>query len=387
MSSTSPSKEYFFRLDALRFVAFSLVFLNHIPSFLHFPQSVGTPDTPAFVYLQMGDLGVGFFFVLSGFLITYLLEKERAKTGTISFKNFYIRRILRIWPLYFLALGIIIAISLAFSGFTLYKTHIDWHEITWYLFLVGNIFRAFQHTSNEMIAILWSVAVEEQFYLIWPIIFFTFRKYIGWVLALGAAVSMAFRYHYANQFEVREFYTFTVMIYLFVGAAIGVYAQKLRGWFEDGQKRGRALCVAIAGAAGVVGLLSVRGFVFPYGYPQWFIALDGLLFALFFAGIILAAAFGTSARNEIVTVRGVFEKTLEYLGGISYGLYVYHLIALTTVVYVVQKIGFNPAQMYFAKFALLALCTFGLTVALAAASHAFWEKPFLSLKEKFVKVS
>ena len=376
-----PAKDYFFRLDALRFMAFAIVFLNHITFFLHWPPTESVPGTPAYVYFETGDLGVGFFFVLSGFLITYLLEKEYAKTGTISFKNFYTRRILRIWPLYFLALGTIIVISLTFKGFTLYKTGLDWHEILYHVFFFGNVFRAFQNTSNDMIAILWSIAVEEQFYVLWPLIYRFTRKYIGWVIALGIIVSMGFRYYYANNLEVREFYTPCVMIYLFVGTAIGIYGTYFREWIQ-----GKALRIGLAAAAGVIGVLSVRGFMFPYHYPQWFIALDGLLFASCFGIMILCAAFGNSSRrSQGLRAQNPIEAVLEYLGTVSYGLYVYHLIALTIVVYIAQKIGFQYTNLASGHFFVLACSTLALTVAIASTSYYLWEKPFLKLKEKFVK--
>jgi len=381
IEGSGPTKDYFFRLDALRFAAFAVVFLNHITFFLHFPPTESVPGTPAYVYFETGDLGVGFFFVLSGFLITYLLEKEYMKTGTISFKNFYIRRVLRIWPLYFLAIAVIVAISFTFHGFTLYKTGIDWHEVLWHLFFVGNIFRAFQNTSNDMIAILWSIAVEEQFYILWPLIYKIFRKYIAWVIGLGVIVSMAYRYHYANNLEVREFYTPCVMIYLFVGTAIGIYGKHLREWIQ-----GKALWIGLASAAGVVGVLSVRGFVFPYMYPQWFIALDGLLFATFFGLIILCAAFGrTSKRSQGLRARNPIEAALEYLGTISYGLYIYHLIALTIVVYIAQRLGFEYTNLDAGRFFILAPATLALAIVIASVSYRFWEKPFLKLKDRFVK--
>ncbi len=365
-------KEYFSNLDILRFLAFFVVFANHISSFLHFPASVGTPGTAAFTYLQIGDIGVAFFFVLSGFLITYFLEKEREQKGDISLRNFYVRRVLRIWPLYFLALGTIVAISLSFQGFALYKTYVDWREVLWHLFFIGNVFRAFHHTSNEMIAVLWSVAVEEQFYLVWPILFKLGRKYFNCIILLGVIISMAYRYHYANQFEVREFFTFTVMIYLFAGAFIGVHGKKIRSFFE-----GRGLVIGTASFAGVAALLSVRGLVFPYSYPQWFIALDGLIFALLFALIILSASYGGGeASNSRVS------RVFRYLGSISYGLYVYHLIALTTILFVAGKLGFNYYDLNAWKFFGLAAAVLSFTILIASVSYRYFEKPFLRLKER-----
>ena len=384
----APSKDYFGSLDTLRFLAFLLVFANHVTDFLRFPSSVTIMGTPAFTYLQMGDLGVAFFFVLSGFLITYLLEKERVKTGTVSLKNFYIRRVLRIWPLYFLVLGIIVVISSSVHGFSIYQTSVNWKEISYHLFFVGNIFRAFQGTFNDMIAIFWSIAVEEQFYLVWPALFILFRKHIGWVLAIGVAISMAVRYHYANNFPAREFFTPSVMVYLMVGAFIGIHGPRLKHWLS--QKK-RALVVGLSAFAGVVILLSIRGMFVP-AYPQWFIAIDGPIFAVFFAFIILSAVYGGFGKHEPHEHPNIWKRfktfigeATEYLGRVSYGLYVYHLVALTIVLYTAQKLfGFTDQNIGAGTFAVIATCALALVIGISALSYKFWEGPFLRLKDRFI---
>lgn len=377
MQIGSPTKDYFYRLDTLRFIAFFLVFANHITNFLKFPASVGTQGTAPFTYLQVGDLGVGFFFVLSGFLITYLLEKERERTGTISLKNFYIRRVLRIWPLYFLALILIVLISYIFHGFNLYKIDLDLHEIFANIFFVGNYFKAFHYTANEMVAVLWSIAVEEQFYIFWPLIFLFGRKWISWILGLGVLISMAYRYHYANDFPVREFYTFTVMVYLLVGSYAGIYGAKIRNWIKKNH-----IWLIVSSSILFLGLLSIRGFVFDYAYPKWFIALDGLLFAIFFAMIILSAAFGGKGKTK-----SIFGRTTEYLGTISYGLYIYHLVALTVVLNVLDKFGLSYQNLEGIRFSIIAVSAFGLVVLVSSVSYSYYEKPFLKLKEKFITKS
>ena len=96
------AKIHFPNLDALRFFAFLSVFISHIAVFLSFTPVWFQPIKKLF--LIHGDLGVNFFFVLSGFLISYLLFTERTESGEVSLKGFYKRRILRIWPLYFIVL-------------------------------------------------------------------------------------------------------------------------------------------------------------------------------------------------------------------------------------------------------------------------------------------
>lgn len=368
------SKEYFNRLDSLRFLAFFLVLINHFTKFLNFPSSVNTPGTITFTYFQVGDLGVAFFFVLSGFLITYLLEKERLQTGLISLKNFYVRRILRIWPLYFLVICIILILSASVKNFSFYKISIDHSEFFAYLLFVGNFFKAFYRTSNEMIAVLWSVAVEEQFYLVWPIIFVLFRKYLSWILGFGIIISMIYRYHFANNFEVREFHTFCVMVYLLVGAWAGLYGKKHKIWFERNYRK--TICLSFIC---FLVLVSIRG-IFKYAYPPIFIAFDGLLFGLIFVFIILSSAFGIRNSSQ----KKWISKITEHLGAISYGLYVYHLIALSIVLWVFSSFGFDFTNMNFYKFAIIILSSLILVISIASLSFTFIEKPFLELKEKFI---
>ncbi|MBK7690909.1 MAG: acyltransferase [Bacteroidetes bacterium] len=120
-----------------------------------------------------GDTGVSFFFVLSGFLITYLLLKENEMTGKIDIKSFYIRRILRIWPLYYFC------VIFSFLIFPLLKAHFGQtpddasNRILCSIFL-NNFDRINVIPDAITLSVLWSVAIEEQFYLIWPIFFYFF---------------------------------------------------------------------------------------------------------------------------------------------------------------------------------------------------------------------
>ena len=153
---------YFPELDGLRFFAFLLIFIHHDILFLKIP------------YLKIlstnGWIGVYLFFSLSAFLLTKLLIAEYDKTGTISFKKFYIRRIFRIWPIYFLFIGFSVSLFLLLNG-TLSNN------------IEVRIFGLFAFSDNIMSAIygynplpyaghLWTIAYEEQFYIFIPIVIF-----------------------------------------------------------------------------------------------------------------------------------------------------------------------------------------------------------------------
>ena len=153
---------YFKGLNGIRAIAALIVVFWHTDQFI--------PDlfnTPSFGFNKNGMAGyaVDMFFVLSGFLITYLLFVEKDKTKTIDLKKFYMRRIYRIWPLYYLAVCIVLVLIyfdiIPFNGNNIY------HSILLYLFLLANAAKILG-LKLPFVSPLWSVGVEEQYYLIWP---------------------------------------------------------------------------------------------------------------------------------------------------------------------------------------------------------------------------
>ena len=163
-------KIYFKNLDALRFMAAFAVMGEHITRSFYFPD---TPWKNAFIILLSMDgtgaeMGVSFFFVLSGFLISYLLIEEFENTGTLQVKQFYIRRTLRIWPLYFITL---------FIGFVIHpvldKSLIELANWKMYATFLTNFDHIYSNwPQSGILGVQWSLAVEEQFYLLWPLLIF-----------------------------------------------------------------------------------------------------------------------------------------------------------------------------------------------------------------------
>ena len=166
------TKIYYPALDGLRFFAFFIVFLHHF----YFNQSSNNPVINYFLVVinKNGWIGVDLFFILSGFLITTLLLKERGKFGKYSLKNFWIRRSLRIWPLYYLALLVGFFVLPFFytkffnADFTgpFQKFQLE-TQLYWYLAFLGNwsvVFNKYSTFPNT--AHLWTISLEEQFYFI-----------------------------------------------------------------------------------------------------------------------------------------------------------------------------------------------------------------------------
>ena len=181
----NKTKLYFPNLNSLRFIAAATVILSHVEQYKSY---FGQP----YIYfpIDWGGLAVTLFFVLSGFLITYLLLVERKYYGTVSVRSFYVRRILRIWPLYYLiavlALFILPGVSvLQMPGISEHLARHYWWKVAFILTLFPNLaLAAFMEVPYA--AQLWSVGVEEQFYLVWPVVM-KFTRELVWVL-LGITV-------------------------------------------------------------------------------------------------------------------------------------------------------------------------------------------------------
>jgi len=160
-------------LDGLRFYAFLGVFICHtLPFDGAFYRRFHLPVPWLWgAIAKSGAAGVDLFFALSAFLITSILLREREETGGISLRRFYLRRILRIWPLYFLliAVGVVLAHTMA-------KQSLPWYYVAGYLLFVGNWVHAVFGRPESICSPLWTVSIEEQFYLIWPLLMKMLRR-------------------------------------------------------------------------------------------------------------------------------------------------------------------------------------------------------------------
>ena len=190
---------YFKNLDSIRFIAAMMVFLDHgvKPAYQYLGLD-GTLLFKVFTTISSGGIGVTIFFVLSGFLISYLLISEHEVSGKIALKNFYVRRILRIWPLYY-AVVIFSFFLYPFMKSLIGMTDHFQSNVLYYLTFLSNfdvihIGKYFRGQDVLAQNVTWSVSVEEQFYLFWPVLF-TFLPKRCWVYAISMVIigSIAFR--------------------------------------------------------------------------------------------------------------------------------------------------------------------------------------------------
>lgn len=350
-------------LDSLRGVAILCVLFYHGFYWSNGLTGLSGP-AKAFVSLtRFGWLGINLFFVLSGFLITGILIESQQRAD--YYKRFYIRRALRIFPAFYAVL-VLLALTPSQSGRFLVLS----------FFYLANFAPLFAVPMTY--AMFWSLAVEEHFYFLWPLIVRQASR--AWLLATAIAIvlfvpalrALAFR---PNLPEGFAYYTWFVADGLAIGAILALTV-RAPGF-------SRRNLAQFSGAAIFFSLLLLVG-----GAPWGMLTRQRILGATFmltatqflFAGLLGAALLaGTSKRRWAVN-----RPVLQFFGVISYGLYLIHWLAFVWYDSVVKK--FWPNAFPSSGHALLILLRFavaaGAAVAISYLSRRFFEEPFLRLKDR-----
>lgn len=368
---------YFANLDFLRVVAFAMVFGLHAQ--LATTLGMLSPNPTYHLLLRTlcdGGLGVSFFFALSGFLITYLMLREVSSTGRIALRNFYMRRSLRIWPLYFAVL----AVSFWFYPelkYLLGQATDMANRPLWYVAFLSNFDSIYLHhaglegKTSSLVNITWSVAIEEQFYLIWPLLFVLVPRRF-YPLAIGAVIvaSTLFRYVHRADHAVLYFHTLSVASDLAMGG--------LAAWYCHHSSRFLTLIENLPKL--LIGLVYVLGFMHLLFRDMLYTTLEMQAFCrlthtLFFLFIILEQNF---AHHSLVKL-SLF-RLISKAGKYTYGLYLLHPIAIQ-VIDLSMRLGVIPSA--FARGLLYAGTSFLLAFLLAYGSYHYFETPFLKLKHRF----
>jgi peptidoglycan/LPS O-acetylase OafA/YrhL len=349
-------------LDGLRAVSILLVFCSHY---------MGPVSTRIGQYLG-GWAGVNVFFVISGFLITSLLLQEARDHGTFSFKGFYIRRCLRIFPAYYFYLtfmliyyGPQLAESATIAG--LYLTDI------YYMFGLGGISHRLVHT--------WSLAVEEHFYMLWPVMFYLMgRRALGLsILIIAAAWVWKARLVAANVDWPRLYLAFDTRLDCIL---IGCVASLL--WMDPNRRaRIRGLLANPSAPYVAVALLVVSAFFLGghthYGGGSWQslffwnvrLPLHDSLIALLLLALLTHPASGLA--------RLLSRPVMVWFGRLSYSLYLWHLLGI--------ELGDQLYGTYFPRSSVASICfefvKLAISVGLASLSYFVIERPFLALKSRW----
>lgn len=353
-------------LDVLRCVAFFLVLAQHLlPKTPHVSTGLLT------AFEDCGNAGVCLFFTLSAFLITSLLIREHDQTGTIHLPAFYIRRILRIWPLYFFMILAGVVFPHLYRGYPP-----GGRFVIPYLLMFGNwVIVLHGATKNTILAPLWSISVEEQFYVIWPTLFFYWQRR-GLIFAAIIFLPIAWITDYVYLFEHDQNQlslwcnSLSQFQFFALGGALAILMSR----------RTLALKSTVRYIVCAVGLgffLIAAASLDPHSSsPNVPSRILGGYFMIDLGCVLLLLAF----YNARISHKFNF---LTYLGKISYGLYVFHLVILGSVAHFVDSRIHLPIWM---TTSINGCLTLALVVPLAALSYEYFEKPFLKLKDRFTFV-
>ncbi|MBW0008185.1 MAG: acyltransferase [Sphingomonas sp.] len=313
----------------------------------------------------IGWAGVDLFLCISSFLLTRLLLAEHDRLGSISLRKFYIRRALRIWPLYFAVATLACAATAILKGDP--RMAAGW----WlsHLTFSNNLFRALLG-SSPIIATshLWTISLEEQAYLVLPIVLTALLAYqvsintlirmvaaaVGLLLTIRFAIWLAgapFDIVWVTPLRSDSFLVGTVLAFLTRRSTPqgGVF------WLLPG-----------FGLIALVPLLSDAHW--------WVYEIFGFTIVAVGCGMLVLATQASPAVSRVLSF-----KPLRYLGKISYGIYVFHVLALKVTEWLSTKLQFGAA--------LTLIATVALTVAISVISYELFEKIFLRLKERFTVIA
>lgn len=354
-----------------------MVFLSHglAPSYKYLGID-GTFLNKVLMMISSGGIGVSIFFVLSGFLITYLLISEHEVSGNISVKNFYVRRVLRIWPLYYAIVIFSFFIYPFLKGLIGMASHSQ-ANVLYYLTFLSNfdLINVEKHFTGQDVAsqnITWSVSVEEQFYLFWPLIFAFLPKRI-WVYAISIVIvaSVAFRIVNYNDPNVLYFSTFSVLMDLGIGGLVAYSiknSNRIKSFFESVSTPIHLILFAFS-----ISLLLWSDLIdFKLGA-----AVKRIVISSSFAMIIAAQAM--TQKNSILNL-GNFSFANKW-GKYTYGIYLIHPVAIT-IIDIAMRIGHITIKTFWSSFAF-GVAAFFLTLLLSWLSYEYFESKFLALKSKF----
>lgn len=345
--ATYQGQSHFGSLDGLRAIAIGAVLWHHWP---------GRFDLLDAKLSHYGFLGVDLFFVISGYLITTLLLREEARDGAFSLPGFYWRRVLRILPVYYLVVTLVGVYYIVLRGETQYLDLWPYYYLFLSNFLIGDI---------PMLAPTWSLAVEEQFYLIWPVLLLLAPR--RWVLPLLAVLVAANVAGMLWQMQATPPET-GVLRWALPNAT---YAPILMG---------AAMAVLLNGVRGFAVLCSVIGA--RWAAPVWLVVVLGLIVVLpdsllgwpnLALHLAMCALVGACVIREDNGLAWALQlRPLVRLGAVSYGVYLYHLLVLHPIMigaerfdqslgwglfalyvglnYIVAEISFATFERYFTRF-------------------------------------
>lgn len=373
----TASRYYKPELDVLRLCAFLFVFFVH-------RMDLAPIDSKEYYWgyhlSLIGNYGVPLFFFLSAFLITELLMREEKHFGKINVKLFYIRRILRIWPLYFTFFFLIVLLTATTNHF---GGKISGEAQLAFTLFSGNWYITFNEWQSYCINPLWSVSVEEQLYILLPLVIFFLREkglkafsILGLIAAYGTIIYYAtkptpgFSGQWTNSFVQFQFFAAGILLSIYLKSRepkIPVVARI--ALFLAG-----IVCWLLASMVCEINADAPHFATIPQSVSGWLLILTGVILMFF-------SLFGVSSKYT--------PAPLAYIGRISYGMYVFHI----TIYWIVYTIFGKELTTFSQKLGVIEwkntigfIIVFVITVIFAMLSYRYFEKPFLKLKTRFTLI-
>jgi peptidoglycan/LPS O-acetylase OafA/YrhL len=364
----NSEKKYYPQLDSVRGISFLSIFIFHSVN-----PSFGVGVMGQFTKFLFGNLilSIDIFFILSSFLLTLLGLNEFERTGKFSFKNYFLRRSLRIWPLYFL---------LMFFSFVVLPVvqHYSGHQLTlppayWYLFFVSNFYLP-DHVF--FLRLLWTLSIEEQFYIIWGICLLFFQKYLRWVIAIFACVSITFIFFQTLAGAGIYFHTLSYLIDMMCGALAAYCIERKNKiyYFINDFTRSQTVIFYM-----FLPLLFIIYFVVDRELTGVGYYLNTEIFRVMFI-IFCSLVVMEQMREQPSLFNLSGNRFLVYTGKISYGLYCFHGFVISFGNLLLLKLNIKIPGLIQATVYLL------LTFLFAGISYNYIEKPFLKLKDRLRRV-
>lgn len=397
-SNTSASDVSIPELDGLRGIACLTVVLGHFDAVTS--RVSFFPAWQAVVTTLNASMGVICFFTLSGFLLTYLAAIEFRRTGRFDVRAFYVRRAFRIWPLHFTVLATVMLLVAPFGPLAIESRAYQWclEHLWMYVLFLNNWSLAFYGVgghvdlSPPMLNISWSIAIEEQIYLVFPLVMLGIlgaaRRRQVTVIALVIGVALAYRliallwWGPLQPGRAGTIYLGT-LTYLDV-----VLAGGLAGWLcatrrlgglasQTEQRRPLPIWVGVVILVGLIAVSLAWRYIERYGSTPLDVVVYPLMGAVFGGGMLWIAD-----RPGSWVARALRWPPLRVLGTLSFGIYLWHFTARTITYQTFEWLRFRPRGQE--QIDLLAACTFltylALSVLLATLSYTLVERRFLALR-------
>lgn len=325
-------------LDGIRAIAVILIITSHFYEGSPFIRS-----------LSLGHWGVMVFFVLSGFLVSRILLAKRTQSKKQTFINFFARRALRIFPLYYLSIAVFSFIGSGWGG-----------ELVYHLSYTSNFY--ILHHSQFLAPHFWSLSVEEQFYLILPfLILFSGGKNMNRLCLILFLSDVFFRVYYC----IHQSGTYDRLLWSNTDAlGLGIMIALLEG------KRLSAIPMFV---------VAISPILISFILGSTFLGIHYCILLL--TGLILYHLYSTPQSISLVLLEN---RVIKYIGTISYGLYVWHYLLWQNIAimlpFELMLVQLHPIMEFGHGNVLIAVT---LTAVIAVCSYEFFEKPLLKLKSRF----